>query len=75
MGRRTAQSVPPLPGREVICLTRKSPVWKYLVEIPKYKCIQSISDLLERNDDKNIMIAGGAQVYREVMTDEWFDNI
>lgn len=63
MGRKTYESIPtkfrPFPGRRNVVLTR-DPNWKEEgVEV-----IHNFSEVLEIETDKEIMIAGGSEIYK-----------
>lgn len=60
VGRKTAESLPPLPNRKVICLTRKA-------GFGNFKCITSEQLPLYYNRD-DVFIAGGSEVYELVLT-------
>ncbi len=62
MGRKTFESIgKPLPNRETIVLSRSS------FSHPGVKTIRSLDDLPSTTGDKQIFIAGGAQIYEQAL--------
>lgn len=65
MGRRTFDSIgKPLPHRTNIIVTRQRDL-----DIPEIITVHSIQEALERfiNDDRQIFIIGGAELYRQTL--------
>ena len=68
VGRNTAQSLPTLDKRKILCLTRRNPdtsSWKNDVT-----CIHSLIDdpiLSQIQTTETVIIAGGAEVYRTAL--------
>jgi dihydrofolate reductase len=64
MGRRTWESLPkrPLPGRTNIVVTRDR---NYRAE--GATTVHSLREALEKGSGRDIMIAGGAEIYREAL--------
>ena len=59
MGRKTYESIgKPLPGRENIVLSRT------MSETPGVTVIQSIDDLKEPTDRRDLFVIGGEEIYR-----------
>ena len=62
MGRKTYESIGrPLPGRETIILSRSQH------EIPEARTITDLSKLKQLKTDKTLWIAGGSEVYRQLL--------
>ena len=60
VGRKTAESLPVLPGRSVLYMTKKPTIIKSLSE----KKFTPISCLDEYKHKNNVMIAGGSNIYK-----------
>ena len=62
MGRKTHESIGrPLPGRKTIVLSRTQQ------EIPGVQVVTDIYDLKKLATDKTIWIAGGSEIYRQML--------
>lgn len=62
MGRKTFESIGrPLPHRENIVLSRQT--YKH----PKVTVIHDLNELKDKEDDKEIWILGGAEIYRQTL--------
>lgn len=62
MGRKTYESIGrPLPGRKTLVLSR-SPL-----KIPDVQTLTDLSDLEALETDKTIWIAGGSEIYRQML--------
>lgn len=59
MGRKTFESVPPLPGREIYVLTRDK---TYSPE--GAKVVHSIEEIVALSKNEEIVIAGGYELYK-----------
>lgn len=66
-GRKTAQSIPELKGRNVICVSRNN--YNTTKWINKPQVINSISDIRKFDNWKHkVFIAGGAEIYKAALT-------
>lgn len=70
VGRKTAETLPVLPGRYVVCLTRNKESFSDRKNVQQY--ISSISGYLLSKD--TVLIAGGGQIYQEVF-EKYSENI
>ena len=70
LGRKTYESIGrPLPGRTLLVLTRKKEGEKIPLHpsvIPVHS-VEEAMELARRNDEKELMVAGGAQVYEQLI--------
>tara|TARA_Y100001954_G_scaffold238326_1_gene305440 strand:- start:15265 stop:15774 length:510 start_codon:yes stop_codon:yes gene_type:complete len=71
LGRKTYESIGrPLPGRTLLVLTRKKEEDRLSLHssvIPVFS-IQEALELASKNDEKELMVAGGAQVYEQLIS-------
>ena len=71
LGRKTYESIGrPLPGRTLLVLTRKKEedsLSLYPSVIP-VSSIQEAMELASKNGEKELMVAGGAQVYEQLIS-------
>lgn len=64
MGRKTFESIgKPLPGRQTIVLTRNG--MPNIPHIAQASSLEQVENLVE--PDRNIMVVGGAQIYRAAL--------
>lgn len=64
MGRKTFDSIGrPLPGRTTIVITR-DPQWCYSDDV---LVAHSVEEALEKAGDRDVVIAGGGEIYRQAM--------
>ena len=68
VGRKTAQSLPALKLRRVLCLTRGSPdtsMWKN--DVTFIRSLDSDPNLRDIETKETVIVAGGAEVYRTAL--------
>lgn len=70
VGRKTFESIGrPLPGRTLLVLTRKKeghglPLHPNVIPVHS---VEEALDLASKNDEKELMVAGGAQIYDQLL--------
>jgi dihydrofolate reductase len=70
LGRKTFESIGrPLPGRTLMVLTRKIKDESLSLDpsIITVHSVQEAMDLARKNDEKELMVAGGAQIYEQLI--------
>ena len=69
MGRKTVESLPTLPNREIICITSKTQLdTKHPNAITLVKTIDEAL-AISLNSDKKVFVAGGASIYSQFLTE------
>lgn len=75
MGRKTVESLPryPLNGRICLCLSKQD---KFLNYGGAFNTLENALEYCsEHHNDKEIFIAGGGQIYKEVLEKDLADNL
>lgn len=74
VGRKTFDTLPALPGREVFVLTREAQLFRNQHFQP-VKLFDDLKDAIAHAGNKEVFIAGGGMVYKEVIESKMYDRL
>jgi dihydrofolate reductase len=74
VGRKTFDTLPPLPGRELHVLSRAGQLFKNPNKQP-VRFFTRLEDAIAEAPTKDVFVAGGAEIYKAILTSGWYDRL